>query len=143
MVITKDVPSEHLVCSCCMFLMELFRQERFVNKLRAMAKTFTQLYIQYIFAVKSRAACIQASWKEMLHKYITGIFHENKHKMLQINSMPDHIHILIGLNPEQSISAIIQNVKTDGSKWINDHKLTPSKFAGSKGTVPFLTPGAI
>ena len=54
-----------------------------------MANTFTQLYIQFIFAVKFRAACIHASWKESLHKYITGIFQENKHKMLQIDSMPD------------------------------------------------------
>jgi len=98
-----------------------------------MANTFTQLYIQYIFAVKFRAACIQASWKESLHKYITGIFQENKHKMLQINSMPDHIHILIGLNPEQSISSIIQNVKAESSKWINDQKFTPSKFAWQQG----------
>jgi REP element-mobilizing transposase RayT len=98
-----------------------------------MANTFTQLYIQYIFAVKFRLACIQASWKESLHKYITGIFQENRHKMLQINSMPDHIHILVGLNPEQSISSIIQNVKAESSKWINDRELTPSKFAWQQG----------
>ena len=98
-----------------------------------MANTFTQLYIQYIFAVKFRAASIQASWKESLHKYITGIFQKNKHKMLQINSMPDHIHILIGLHPEQSISSIIQNVKTESSKWINDQQFTSSKFAWQQG----------
>jgi REP-associated tyrosine transposase len=98
-----------------------------------MANTFTQLYIQFIFAVKFRAACIHASWKESLHKYITGIFQENKHKMLQINSMPDHIHILIGLHPEQSISSIIQNVKTESSKWINDQHFTSSKFAWQQG----------
>ena len=98
-----------------------------------MPNTFTQLYIQFIFAVKFRAACIHASWKESLHKYITGIFQENKHKMLQINSMPDHIHILIGLHPEQSISSIIQNVKTESSKWINDQQFTSSKFAWQQG----------
>jgi putative transposase len=69
-----------------------------------MANTFTQLHVQFIFAVKYRAAMIQPFWKEPLHKYTTGIFQKNNHKMLQVNSMPDHIHILIGQRPEQSIS---------------------------------------
>lgn len=83
-----------------------------------MANTYTQLHIQFVFAVKYRAGLIQPQWKESLHKYITGIFQSNKHKMLQINSIPYHIHIFIGLHPHQSISSIIQNVKTESSKWI-------------------------
>lgn len=63
-----------------------------------MANTYTQLHIQLVFAVKYRAALIKKEWKDRLHEYITGIFQENDHKMLQINSVPDHIHILIGLN---------------------------------------------
>ena len=76
---------------------------------------------------------IESSWKESLHKYITGIFQKNKHKMLQLNSMPDHIHIVIGLHTEQSISSIIQNVKSESSKWINNQKITPGKFAWQDG----------
>lgn len=98
-----------------------------------MANTYTQLHIQFIFAVKYRVGLIQSSWKESLHKYITGIFQKNKHKMLQLNSMPDHIHILIGLHPEQAISSIIQNVKSESSKWINNQKLTAGKFAWQDG----------
>ena len=60
-----------------------------------MANTYTQLHIQFVFAVKYRGALIQKTWKDELHKYITGIFRENDHKMLQINSMPDHTHILL------------------------------------------------
>ena len=98
-----------------------------------MANTFTQLYIQFIFAVKFRAACIHASWKESLHKYITGIFQKNNHKMIQINSVPDHIHILVGLHPEQTISSIIQNVTAESSICINKRELTTSKFAWQQG----------
>ena len=98
-----------------------------------MANTYTQLHIQFIFAVKFRAAMIESSWSESLHKYITGIFQKNDHKMLQINSMPDHIHSLIGLNVNQSISSIIQNVKSESSKWINDQKLTRCKFSWQDG----------
>ena len=98
-----------------------------------MANTYTQLHIQFIFAVKYRAALIESFWKESLHKYITGIFQNNKHKMLQLNSMLDHIHILIGLNSEQSISSIIQNVKSESSKWINNQNLTRKRFAWQDG----------
>lgn len=82
-----------------------------------MPNTYTQLHIQFVFAVKYREGLIQREWKEEVHKYITGIFEENNHKMLQINSMPDHIHIFIGLRPHQAISSLIQNVKTESSKW--------------------------
>jgi putative transposase len=73
-----------------------------------MANTYTQPHIQLVFAVKYRLALIQKEWKERLHQYITGIIQrkearENPHKLLQINSRPDHIHILIGLRPHQSI----------------------------------------
>jgi putative transposase len=76
-----------------------------------MASSYTQLHIQFVFAVKYRTALIHNEWKGRLHQYITGIFQHNNHKMIAINSMPDHIHILVGLNPNQTISSSIQNVK--------------------------------
>jgi putative transposase len=98
-----------------------------------MANTYTQLHIQFIFAVKYRAALIQKVWKDELHKYITGIFHQNDHKMLQINSMPDHIHILIGMHPAQSISSLVKNVKTESTKWIKNKRLCTAPFAWQEG----------
>ena len=97
-----------------------------------MPNSYTQIHIQFVFAVKYRAALIEAEWKERLHQYITGIVQENKHKMLQINSMPDHIHILIGMRPHQSISMLIQNVKTESSKWVKHQNLS-SSFAWQEG----------
>ena len=64
-----------------------------------MANTYTQIHIQFVFAVKYREALIQKAWKDELHKYISGMFQENEHKMLQINSMTDHVHIFIGMRP--------------------------------------------
>ena len=98
-----------------------------------MANTYTQLHIQFVFAVKYRAALIEKIWQPKLHKYITGIFQENEHKMLQINSMHDHIHIFVGLRPHQAISSIIQNVKTASTKWINENNFSSSQFAWQKG----------
>ena len=98
-----------------------------------MPNTYTQLHIQLVFAVKYRAALIDKEWKDDLHKYITGIFQHNEHKMLQINSMPDHIHIFIGMRPHQSISSIVQNVKTESSKWIKAQKLCKDPFNWQEG----------
>ncbi|MEO8721042.1 MAG: IS200/IS605 family transposase [Ginsengibacter sp.] len=94
-----------------------------------MPNTYTQLNIQFVFAVKYRAALIQKEWREDLQKYITDIFQKNDHKMLQINSMPDHIHIFIGMRPHQSISALVQNVKTESSKWIKAQEFCKGIFS--------------
>lgn len=98
-----------------------------------MANSYTQIHIQFVFAVKYREALLQKEWREDLHKYITGIFQHNQHKVLQINSMADHIHILIGLRPHQSISTLIQNIKTESSKWINAQKLCQRPFNWQEG----------
>ena len=98
-----------------------------------MPNTYTQLHIQIVFAVKYRAALIQKEWKERLHQYMTGIIQQNKHKMLQVNSMPDHIHLLIGLRPDQSISSLVQNVKSETTKWIKANNFCNAPFAWQEG----------
>ena len=98
-----------------------------------MANSYTQVHIQFVFAVKYRAAMINKEWRERLHQYLTGMFQENKHKMLQINSMPDHIHIFIGMRPHQAISSLVQLVKTESSKWIKEENLCSHPFAWQEG----------
>ncbi len=98
-----------------------------------MPNTYTQLHIQFVFAVKYRRALIRKEWKNELHKYITGITASNSHKMLQINSMPDHIHILAGMRPMQSISSLVQNIKTETSKWINAKNFCDESFSWQEG----------
>ena len=98
-----------------------------------MANTYTQIHIQFVFAVKYRDCLIHPSWKEELYMYITGITKENGHKLLAINGMPDHIHILIGLRPTQSISDLMQDIKGGSSKWINLKKFLKIKFEWQEG----------
>jgi len=97
-----------------------------------MANTYTQLHIQFVFAVKYREALIDKEWKDRLHQYMTGIIQSNQHKMLCINSMPDHVHIFIGMRPDQSISALVQSLKTETIKWIKEQKLCLN-FAWQEG----------
>ena len=98
-----------------------------------MAGTFSKIYIQIVFAVKGRQNLISTEWKDELHKYITGIIQEKGHKMLQVNSMPDHIHIFIGMRPTQSIASLVQNVKAESSKWVKGKKFCTTPFAWQEG----------
>jgi REP element-mobilizing transposase RayT len=98
-----------------------------------MANTYTQIHLQFIFAPKYRAALIRLDWENSLYKYITGIVQANKHKMITINGMPDHLHLLIGFRTTQSIADLMQDVKTGSSKWINDNKYCKSRFEWQSG----------
>lgn len=84
-------------------------------------------------AVKFRHSLIQLSWKEQLHKYITGIIQNQGHKMIAINSMPDHLHLLFGFRPTQSLSDLMRIVKSDSSEWINKQQFNSSKFNWQEG----------
>lgn len=98
-----------------------------------MANTYTQIHIQFVFAVKYREGLIKSSWKEELYKYIAGIINAHGHKVLAINGMPDHIHILIGMRPTQSISDLMQDIKANSSKWINKKQFLSHKFEWQEG----------
>ena len=93
-----------------------------------MADTYTQIHIQIVIAVKYRRALIHHKWKDELHRYITGIVQNNRHKMLAINSMPDHLHLFFGMRPHQALSDLMRMVSSDSSEWINNKGFTEVKF---------------
>ncbi|HEX6982237.1 MAG TPA: IS200/IS605 family transposase [Balneolaceae bacterium] len=98
-----------------------------------MANTYSQIYIQFVFAVQNRKSLIRDDWEEELYKYITGIVQNRKHKMIAINGMPDHIHAFVGLHPTQSISNLMREVKGDSSSWINNKGFVNEKFRWQEG----------
>jgi len=98
-----------------------------------MANTYTQIHIQAVFAVQNRISLISQTWENRLYQYITGIIRNNGHKLLLINGMPDHIHILFGMRPTQSLSDLMQDIKGDSSKWINQNKLIKGDFSWQEG----------
>ncbi|KOF03033.1 transposase [Roseivirga seohaensis subsp. aquiponti] len=93
-----------------------------------MANTYTQVYIQIVFAVKGHQNLIQPKNKETLQKFITGIVKNRGQKLLAIHSMPDHTHLLVGLEPNISISDLVRDVKPGSSKFINESDWVKEKF---------------
>ena len=98
-----------------------------------MANTFSQIYIQTVFAVSGRQSLIKPKFKEEIYKYITGIVRNQGQKLIAINGVEDHLHMLIGLRPAMALADLIREVKADSSNFINDKKWVRGKFSWQEG----------
>jgi REP element-mobilizing transposase RayT len=98
-----------------------------------MANTYTQIYIQIVFAVKGRQNLISKENREELHKFITGIVSNRGQKLFAVFAMHDHVHILVSINPNISISDLVRDIKAGSSKFINDKKWMTEKFNWQEG----------
>ena len=98
-----------------------------------MANTYTQIYIQVVFAVQGRQCLIRPDQKEEIYKYITGIVTNQGQKMLQINGVADHVHLLIGMKPNIALSDLVRDVKAGSSKFINEKRWIKGKFNWQEG----------
>ncbi|HMI65565.1 MAG TPA: transposase [Cyclobacteriaceae bacterium] len=76
---------------------------------------------------------MQKNWKDALFKYITGIISENDHRLLATNGMPDHVHVFFGMKPAQSLSDLLQVIKANSSKWINERGFVKGRFEWQQG----------
>ncbi len=98
-----------------------------------MANTYTQIYIQIVFAVKGRQNLISKENREELHKFITGIVSNRGQKLFAVFAMPDHVHILVSMSPNVSISDLVRDIKAGSSKFINDSQWINGKFNWQEG----------
>jgi REP element-mobilizing transposase RayT len=98
-----------------------------------MPDTFTQLYVQLVFAVRGRENLIRFSWEERLYKYITGIIQNKDQKLFAINGMPDHIHLLISMKPTCCISDLVREIKKSSTEFIKDNRFTNFNFHWQEG----------
>lgn len=98
-----------------------------------MSDTYSQIYIQTVFAVQNRKALIKPHWEEELYKYITGIIKNKNQKLLAINGTSNHIHILINIKPGCCLSDLVREIKKSSNTFVNEKKLTPFKFQWQEG----------
>jgi REP element-mobilizing transposase RayT len=98
-----------------------------------MANTYSQIYIQVVFAVSERQSLIESQFKETLYQYIAGVIRNENQKLIAINGMPDHVHILIGLKPDVALSKLIGKIKTSSSNFINSQRWIRGRFSWQEG----------
>ena len=98
-----------------------------------MANTYTQIYIHVVFAVEGRQNLIKPEHNDELQKYITGIVTAENQKLIAINNMPDHLHVLIGLQPDACLSNLVRDIKANSSRFINEKRWVAGKFSWQEG----------
>ena len=98
-----------------------------------MSGTFSQIYIQIVFAVKGRQNLIGTSWKEELNKYISGIIPGKEQKSIIVNGVSDHIHTFVGLRPSMAVSDLVREIKNNSTNFINEKKFVNGKFSWQEG----------
>jgi len=98
-----------------------------------MANTYSQIYLQVVFAVEGRQNLIQKRNKQELHNYITGIVTQRGQKLLAVHCMPDHTHVLIGLKPSVALSDVVRDVKNASTNFVNRNRWVAGRFSWQEG----------
>lgn len=98
-----------------------------------MAGTFSQIYLQYVFAVKGRANLLQKPWRDKVFKYISGVIKTKHQKPIIVNGVADHVHVFVGLSPSMKISDLVRDIKNSSSKFINEQQFLKTKFSWQEG----------
>jgi putative transposase len=104
-----------------------------------MANTFSQIYIQTVFAVNNRQSLIKPEFKEDLYKYVTGIVTNQGQKLITINGVADHVHLLIGLRPAMALADLVQEIKADSTNFINKKRWFAGDLVGKRDMEHFRT----
>ena len=98
-----------------------------------MPGTYSQIYLQYVFAVKGRENLLLKLWREDVFKYISGIITAKQQKSIIVNGVSDHVHVFVGIKPSMGLSDLIRDIKNNSSNFINDQKFTGRKFSWQEG----------
>jgi len=98
-----------------------------------MANTYSQIYIQIVFAVEGRQNLIDPKHNDELQKYMTGIVTAQRQKLIAINNMPDHAHILIGQRPDSALSDLVGDLKSGSTNFINRQRWIKGRFNWQEG----------
>ena len=98
-----------------------------------MANTYTQIYLHIVFAVEGRQYLLPPEHNDELQKYISGILSAQNQKLISINNLPDHLHMLVGLRPDSCLSDLVRDVKACSSKFINEKRWVAGRFSWQEG----------
>jgi putative transposase len=95
--------------------------------------TYSQIYIQLVFVVKSRQNFLKKEFREEIFKYMSGIITAKGQKSIIINGVEDHVHLFIGLKPSMRLSDLVRDVKNNTTNFINEKQFLKSKFSWQIG----------
>ena len=98
-----------------------------------MPNSFTQLYIHYVFIVQERECALKPEIQERFYPYLVSLIHQKKCVTIAINGTENHIHLLVKMHPDVSISELAKFAKANSSHWANEIRLFPHRFHWQEG----------
>jgi REP element-mobilizing transposase RayT len=98
-----------------------------------MANTYSQIYIQIVFAVQGRQNLLAKEWRQEVFKYMAGIIKNKGQKPIIVNGVDDHVHAFVGLKPAMALSDLVRDIKNNSSNFINDNHWAKGKFNWQEG----------
>jgi REP element-mobilizing transposase RayT len=116
-----------------LLFMRLFRYLLPLVLNETMPNTYHQIYIHLVFAVKGRENQIKQTFRGDLFKVMSSMISELGHKSIIVNGMGDHVHCLVGLNPDIKLSDLVRDLKTKSNHFLKDKNWVSGKFAWQNG----------
>jgi REP element-mobilizing transposase RayT len=98
-----------------------------------MPNSYTSLRYHVTFSTKDRFPWTSQDRNTDLHRYIGGIVRGQKGKLIEIGGQADHLHLLFSMRPDQALSEMLRQIKSDSSKWIHDHWTKRRAFHWQRG----------
>jgi REP element-mobilizing transposase RayT len=102
-----------------------------------MPSSYTALNYHVVFSTKNRAPLITSNHAERLYAYVGGIIRDERGKLLASGGMADHVHLLVSLHPQTSLSDIMRIVKSKSSKWTHETFPEHAAFGWQDGYAAF------
>jgi putative transposase len=102
-----------------------------------MPGTYTKLYYHIVFSTKNRQPFINAGVESEFHKYMAGMIRGIDGSCIEINGMPDHVHLLTIFPPKIAVSDALRTIKANSSKWVHETKPALAHFGWQDGFAAF------
>jgi REP element-mobilizing transposase RayT len=102
-----------------------------------MPQSFACLHYHLIFGTKGRAPLLVDDLPDRLYAYVGGILRNQKNTLVAAGGMPDHVHLLISLGRESSMSDVLRQIKGSSSRWIHETIPELHGFAWQTGYAAF------
>lgn len=98
-----------------------------------MANTYNRIYIHVVLAISSRHCLIARHFRQELHEYIDETVRKKGQTLIAVNGMPDHLHLLLRLNPDVAVSDLVKHVKISSTRFVNEKGFVKGRFSWQEG----------
>jgi REP element-mobilizing transposase RayT len=98
-----------------------------------MSQSLANILVHLVFSTKNRRPLLREEERSALHAYIAGILQNLDSRLIEINSVRDHMHILFAQSKNYAPAKIVEQLKSSSSQWIKTQHPSYAEFAWQSG----------